>query len=149
MPAPDKDIISQLNDILRNKLTGINQYFLHARMLKHMGQLTLADYTYKSSIDSMKFSDMLVEHILTLGGKPNLQELGALAIGETPEEMLANDCAHAEMALTLVDKAAEYCAKAEQKNTVELLKRIAVTQAEHVASLRAQLSSQQTIKDCA
>ena len=96
MPVADPTLIKRLNAVLKNKLTGINQYFLHARMLKHWGDVKLADQEYKASIDAMKHSDMLVEHILSLGGLPNLQELGTLSIGETPTAMLCNDKAHVE-----------------------------------------------------
>ncbi len=130
-------------------LTGINQFFLHARVLKHQGQLKLADYTYKSSIDAMKFSDMLVEHVLQLGAVPNMQDLAQLAIGTTPEDMLANDCKHAETVLALIGGITE---TNPPKATAELLKRIAENQQEHVLALRALLSSyapSQPIKDCA
>ena len=60
-------------------------------MMKHAGDVKLADYEYKASIDAMKHADMLVEHILSLGGAPNLQELGKLSIGEDSAEMLRND----------------------------------------------------------
>lgn len=86
-------IASYLNKLLRNNLTGINQYFLHARMLKHMGFLRLADYEYKESLDTMKYTDQLVNHILHLGGVPEMQELGCLRIGKSAYEMLKNDLA--------------------------------------------------------
>lgn len=151
MAASDQQILTQLNAILSARLTGINQYFLHARMLKHMGELTLADYTYRASIDAMKFSDMLVEHILALGGMPQMQQLGELAIGAVPEAMLCNDCRHAEASLTVIEQALAGCDEARHKATSELLKRMAENQQEHVLHLRALLAthSQHSVKDCA
>jgi len=94
--------VEQLNEVLKNTLTGINQYFLHARMLKHKGFMKLADFEYKQSLDTMKYTDQLVNLVLTLGGLPNLQDLGKLRIGETVPQMLKNDLALAEDALAAI-----------------------------------------------
>ena len=145
MPGANKELIAHLNALLKNKLTGINQYFLHARMLKHMGNVKLADYEYKSSIDIMKHSDMLVEHILSLGGFPNLQELSKLMIGETVEDMLKNDLIHSEAALQITTDTIDFCeSQAPSKEytaATSLLRKILEGQQEHIDFLTTQLSS--------
>jgi bacterioferritin len=133
------DAIAALNKMLFNELTAIDQYFLHARMLRHWGLHDLGDIIYKESIGEMRHADWLIERILFLDGLPNLQDLGKLRIGENAEEVLRSDLAlemtarnDTAAAITLFENLNDYVSR-------EVATKILIDSEEHVDFLERQL----------
>ncbi len=128
----DKDVIKFLNAVLKNELTAINQYFLHARMLRHWGLEKMGHHEYEESVDEMKHADELVERILFLEGLPNLQDLHKLLIGEDVREILDCDLKLETRAIVEVRKGIAHCEKVSDFVSRELLRKILASEEDHI-----------------
>lgn len=131
-------IKKQLNQLLKNELTAINQFFLHARMCRHWGLDSLNDKEYKASIKAMKAADKLIERILFLEGLPNLQDLGRLSIGEDVPEFLQGDLEFRTACQQDLVTAITECEKEQDYVTRELLNSILEEVEEHIDWLDVQ-----------
>ena len=135
----DAKVIEYLNKALYNELTAINQYFLHAKMLKNWGLKELAEHEYKESIDEMHHADWLSERILFLEGLPNFQALGKLRIGEGPREVLECDLALELDGIPLLREAIAYADSIGDYVSRQLFVKILDSEEEHVDWLETQL----------
>jgi len=135
----DKKVIEFLNKALKNELTAINQYFLHARMYENWGFNELNEKEYAESIDEMKHADALIKRVLFLEGLPNLQDLGKLRIGENTEEMLRCDLELELEAVPLLRDAVAHCEQVRDYVSRELFEDILDSEEEHIDWLETQL----------
>ena len=79
-----------MNNALREELTAINQYFLHAEMCENWGYEKLSEYIKMQSIGEVKHAEALMERILFLDGLPTMKPM-ELTVGKNVKEMIQND----------------------------------------------------------
>ncbi|SIT51389.1 bacterioferritin, iron storage and detoxification protein [Paraburkholderia piptadeniae] len=120
----DKKVIAHLNAQLKNELTAINQYFLHARMYRHWRLGELGKHEYQESIEEMKHADALIERIFVLDGLPNLQDLHKLLVGEDTQEILECDLKLEQTSQATCKDAIAYCESVKDYVSREILQQI-------------------------
>jgi bacterioferritin len=139
------EVIDLLNELLTNELTAINQYFIHAKMLKNWGFLRLAKKVRDESIDEMKHADEVIERILFLEGIPNMQRLNPVKVGEDVPEQMASDMVLEKAAVERYNRGIALCVEKGDNGTRALLESILVDEEAHLDWIEAQLGLIETI----
>jgi bacterioferritin len=132
------DVTQVLNEVLRKELTGINQYFIHAKMCKNWGYAVLGEHAWNESIDEMKHADQIVERILFLEGTPNVQAYDKIQVGSNVKQQLENDLGLEQAALTILRPGIKTCLDAHDDATRELLEHIVVDEEHHIDWIETQ-----------
>jgi bacterioferritin len=131
-------VVKELNNALREELTAINQYFLHAEMCENWGYNKLADYIKKQSIDEMKHAEVLIERVLFLEGTPSMQPL-QLNIGGTVRQMIESDLALEVSAVKQYNAAVQLATQEKDNGSRDLLVKLLKDEEDHVDWLEAQI----------
>ena len=131
-------VIEILSESLAHELTAINQYFIHARMLKNWGYERLAEKLQGESIEEMKHAQILIDKILFLEGVPNLQKLNKVNVGQTVPEMLDWDLKAEVSAYELYNRAVDVCRQNQDHGSAELFEQLVQDEEEHIDWIEAQ-----------
>jgi len=138
-------VIAELNRALKEELTAINQYFLHAEMCENWKYDKLGDFIKKQSIDEMKHAEALIERILFLDGTPTLNEAMILNIGANVREQLEGDLKLEIGAVGMYNDAVRIARDEGDNASSELFERLLKDEESHVDWLEAQLHQIQEI----
>jgi bacterioferritin len=137
MRGNDK-VIAELNEALREELTAINQYFIHAEMCHNWGYHKLGSYIRKQSIDEMKHAEQLIERILFLDGTPKMEYLD-LNIGQNVRGQIEADLKLEVNAVAMYNKAVRVARDQGDDQSREMFSKLLKDEEEHVDWLEAQL----------
>jgi bacterioferritin len=135
----DAKIIEVLNEVLTAELTAINQYFIHARMMKNWGYEALAEYERKESIDEMKHAQTLMDRVLFLDGIPNVQRLWKVNVGESVPEQFECDLNLEYEAVKRLNDGIRLARELGDNGTADLFEKILVSEEEHIDWIESQL----------
>jgi bacterioferritin len=131
-------VIAELNVALREELTAINQYFIHAEMCHRWGYPRLGTYIRKQSIDEMKHAEKLIERILFLDAVPKMEYLD-LNVGQNVRTQLEADHKLELNAVEMYNKAIRVARDAGDDTSRDLFSFLLRDEEAHVEWLEAQL----------
>lgn len=131
-------VLEQLNRALREELTAINQYFVHAEMCENWKYDRLATYIKKQSIGEMKHAEALMERILFLDGTPSMEPL-KVSIGSNVKDMIASDLKLEIEAVAMYNEAIKIAVENHDNGSRDLFVMLLKDEEEHVDWLEAQM----------
>jgi bacterioferritin len=131
-------VIAKLNEALKEELTAINQYFLHAEMCHNWGYHKLGDYIKKQSIDEMKHAEELIERLLFLDATPKMDYMD-LSVGANVKQQLEADLKLEHNAVNMYNDAIRVSREAGDDTSRDLFSKLLKDEEEHVDWLEAQI----------
>jgi len=131
-------VITELNKALREELTAISQYFLHAEMCENWGYHKLSEFIKKQSVGEMKHAEVLMERILFLDGSPSMVPL-ELKVGGTVKGIIESDLALELGAVKQYNDSIAIATEEGDNGSRDLLLQLLKDEEGHVDFLEAQI----------
>jgi bacterioferritin len=132
-------VVAALNEALKEELTAINQYFLHAEMCENWQYDKLAEHIKKESIDEMKHAEALIERILFLDGTPKLTEPMQLTVGSNVKTQIESDLQLELDAVAMYNRFVQLAGNEGDNASRQLFERLLRDEEGHVDWLEAQV----------
>jgi bacterioferritin len=132
-------LIEKLNDLLADELTAINQYMVQSEMCNNWGYERLHKAVEKRAVDEMRHAEKLIQRIVFLEGRPTVNKLNAIHIGDDVETQHKNDCDSETNAIHAYNESIRLATELGDNGTRELLESILKDEEAHIDWLEAQL----------
>jgi len=117
----DKIIIDILNKLLAGELTAVDQYLIHGETYADLGFSRLAEKSLHESDHERQHARAIIQRILFLEGKPDMEKRDALNLGKTVPDMLKADLALEYHVVGELKKAIAACEIAQDYVTRDML----------------------------
>ena len=128
-------LIETLNGLLSHELRAVNQYMVHAEMSENWGYAALHGHFQKRAVDEMKHAERLIARILFLEGRPLVDKLLEIRIGEQVPQQLDNDHASEEFAVEAYNAAVALAAELKDNATKAILEHILDDEDRHLKQI--------------
>ncbi|MFI5338575.1 MAG: bacterioferritin [Candidatus Methylomirabilales bacterium] len=132
-------IIEQLNALLADELTAINQYMVQSEMCANWGYEKLHKAIEKRAIDEMKHAEKLIGRIIFLEDSPTVSKLNKIDVGGDVKTQHENDQKAEEGAIRAYNAGIKLAVEVGDNGTRELLESILKDEEDHIDWIEAQL----------
>jgi len=132
-------ILVTLNELLKDELTAIVQYVVHAEMCADWGYERLHEAVEKRSRQEMKHAESLIERIIFLEGTPIVSQLNDVRVGADVQKQLQSDLGAEMGALKSYNNAIQLAVELNDSVTRDLLESIAKDEDGHINWIEEQL----------
>lgn len=134
----DTKVIDCLNGLLADELAAVNQYMVEAEMCENWGLNKLAEMEEKRAITEMKHAEALIARVLFLEGKPIVNKLSPINIGDDVPKQFVNDLAAEMGAVRSYNAGIKLCVEVSDNATKEMLEGILKDEDAHVDQIEEQ-----------
>ena len=132
-------ILEQLNALLADELTAINQYMVQSEMCANWGYEKLHKAIEKRAVDEMKHAEKLIGRIIFLEGAPTVSKLNKIDVGGDVKTQHENDQRSEEGAIRAYNAGIKLAVEVGDNGTRELLEAILKDEEDHIDWIEAQL----------
>lgn len=133
-------VIAELQKLLANELTAIDQYFIHSRMYEDWGYTKLYERLDHETEEEKEHADKIIRRMLFLEATPDLSQRDGLRVGADVTAMLQNDLQLEYDVAAALKQAIAVCEQERDFQTREILEVLLQdTEEDHAYWLEQQL----------